>query len=158
MHLSQSLTSALLSSFLASIVNAYPTSVHLNYAQSTYVNPSYAHPTYAQSTYVNPSYAHPTYAQSTYVNPSYAYPSYTQPTYTQSSYAHPVPSAALHRRSIDLNLQLLGDAGVCGNFEFDNGNTFKALCVGDTGNPVSSSVNMDQCILNQGGNMAFLFK
>jgi hypothetical protein len=72
--------------------------------------------------------------------------------------SHPASSAAIHQRQDTLDLQLLGSAGVCGNFELTNDNTFSALCVGDTGEPVMSSVNIDQCILNSAGNLGFLFK
>jgi hypothetical protein len=70
--------------------------------------------------------------------------------------SHLASSAAVLRRQDNLDFQLLGPASVCGNFEFVKGNTFEALC--DAGTPVTSSVNMDKCIVNQGGNMQFLFK
>jgi hypothetical protein len=61
--------------------------------------------------------------------------------------SHPTTPAAPLRRSDDLNFQLLGPDAPCGNFELDNGKTFKAICVGDTAESVTS-MNMDQCILN----------
>jgi hypothetical protein len=70
----------------------------------------------------------------------------------------PTSAAAIRRRSDDLGFALLGDDADCGNFELDGESTFKALCVDDTGNPVISTVDLSQCILNQGGNLAFLFK
>jgi hypothetical protein len=72
--------------------------------------------------------------------------------------AHPTLTKVLRRFTFDTNLSLTGPDGVCAQFGLTNGNFFSALCVGmgPMGKTLVSSVNLDDCIVNQGGNLGFL--
>ncbi|KAN0103219.1 hypothetical protein V8E51_011532 [Hyaloscypha variabilis] len=72
--------------------------------------------------------------------------------------AHPTLTKVLRRFTFDTSLSLTGTDGVCAQFGLTNGNLFSALCVGmgPMGKTLVSSVNLDDCIVNQGGNLGFL--
>lgn len=55
------------------------------------------------------------------------------------------------------DFQLLGPNADCFDFSFDR-NTFSATCISINGTPSSSGINLDACITNNNGNMAYQSK